>query len=377
VPRKVRELPWLETRDGVYYAFWYDSQRRRTERLSLRTSDPDEAKMRFAAFLTEGSGVYAKPHSGGGLTCGAVLDIYSRKRVEPEDGSRGVVDTERKTYEIAMLKRYFGPLALSEVTIDHCRDYAAQRMDGRLVALTRHGQHPRLAKPATVRKELGTLKAALKVAFKWRKETGLKFEDIPEIELPQVVTKTKALWLSYDELARLRTAAAGSRTGDFIEIAYYTAARAESIETLTWLQVDLDRQRVQLSKTGERETKKHRPIIPIDQKLMPTLKRLYDEKSTEWVLGTPKPIDPGFKWFAHKAGLEWLEASEMRPAGHLSPHVLRHTRASHLLMEGVDLYAVARLLGDTVQTVERVYGHFCPDYMAAALAARKKEVLLE
>ena len=53
-----------------------------------------------------------------------------------------------------------------------------------------------------------------------------------------------------------------------------------------------------------------------------------------------------------------------------NPHILRHTRASHLLQEGVSLFNVAKLLGDTVATVERVYGHFCPDYMAETTRAK-------
>jgi integrase len=39
------------------------------------------------------------------------------------------------------------------------------------------------------------------------------------------------------------------------------------------------------------------------------------------------------------------------------PHILRHTRATHLLQAGVPIYDVAKLLGDTIATVERVYGH--------------------
>ena len=39
-----------------------------------------------------------------------------------------------------------------------------------------------------------------------------------------------------------------------------------------------------------------------------------------------------------------------------------------MLQDGAQMWDVAKLLGDTVETVERVYGHHCPDYMASRSA---------
>jgi integrase len=52
-----------------------------------------------------------------------------------------------------------------------------------------------------------------------------------------------------------------------------------------------------------------------------------------------------------------------------SPHVLRHTAASHMVMAGVPLAEVARMLGDTEETVEKVYGKHSPDYLRRAADA--------
>jgi site-specific recombinase XerC len=43
--------------------------------------------------------------------------------------------------------------------------------------------------------------------------------------------------------------------------------------------------------------------------------------------------------------------------------MLRHSRATHMLMDGEDPYKVAKLLGDTLATAERVYGHYDVDYL--------------
>jgi integrase len=62
-----------------------------------------------------------------------------------------------------------------------------------------------------------------------------------------------------------------------------------------------------------------------------------------------------------------------------SPHVLRHTAATWLVMDSVPLSEVARLLGDSEKTVEKVYGKHAPDYLRRAVGSlnfrSKNEVL--
>ena len=44
-------------------------------------------------------------------------------------------------------------------------------------------------------------------------------------------------------------------------------------------------------------------------------------------------------------------------------HTLRHTFASHLAIKGVDLYRIAKLLGDTFQVAEKRYAHLQPKHL--------------
>jgi integrase len=49
-------------------------------------------------------------------------------------------------------------------------------------------------------------------------------------------------------------------------------------------------------------------------------------------------------------------------------HTLRHTAASWLVMEGVDLYAVGQILGHKTPRMTQRYAHLSPAYMAGAVS---------
>lgn len=350
MPRKRRELPWLQTRNGVFYACWSDSAKGRVQRLSLGTTEAGEARVRFAAFLAQGSSIFQGKTDA--LTCGRALDDYLVEHIRVK-----AADPERAEYAVANLRPHFGAMFVRDVDIPACRAYADARRMGLIGAKS--------GSSSTVRRELGVLTAAIAHAVKWKR---IQRNDVPFIELPPE-SAPKERWLTHDELAKLRAAAqekaaetAGfARVQNFIEIAYYTGSRRHAIETLTWFQVRLDEDRIALSKPGEKATKKRRPVVPIDPLLKPLLERLNAAKKNEYVLGSPTPLIREFKAVCAKAGLN-----------DVTPHTLRHTRATHLLQAGRDPWQVSMLLGDTLQTVVRVYGHHCAGYLKDVLS--KKEV---
>jgi len=347
--RKRRELPWLDTREGTYHAFWYDSASRHTKRLSLRTKHTDEAARRFAAFLVEGGECY-RPTEPVGLTVGRALDDYFEEHVKIK-----VVDQDRIEIAITHLKAFFDTTPMKDVDIPMSRAYVVARKTG-AVAATRRGRKL-TAGDATIRRELSVLVSAAGHAIRWRR---LPASDKPSVELPDKPAG-KERWLSHDEFQRLRAAATG-RTRDFIDVAYDTAGRRRAVEALTIFQVDIERGRINLLKAGERQTKKRKAIVPITVEMKPLYARLVkkakDDK-TEYLLGHGGSVRKGFTAAVRKAGL----------GPDVTPHTLRHTRATHMLQAGKSPWAVAGWLGDTVQTVIDTYGHHCPNYLEEAMRA--------
>ncbi len=299
-------------------------------------------------------GTRSKP---AGLTCNAVFDSYVQEHVRPN-----VVDKRRAEDALSNLRIFFGDLHITAIDIPTCRAYTAGRMVGDICVKTKHGLL-REASAGTVKRELAVLMAACNHAVRWKR---LKRDDLPSLEKPKVL-RSKGLWLFPDELERLR-AAADQKTRDFIDLCYFTGARRRSIESLTWDQVDLERGRINLAKASDPVTRKRKPIVPISTDLQPLFARLRSATpNADYVFGTAGSMWSGFLRARAKAKLKTLCAKDMRPSGSLSPHVLRHSRATHLLQRGVAPKAVADLLGDDVMTVLRVYGHACPDYLEVAL----------
>jgi site-specific recombinase XerD len=54
------------------------------------------------------------------------------------------------------------------------------------------------------------------------------------------------------------------------------------------------------------------------------------------------------------------------PTGQLT-HVLRHTFASHFMMNGGNILVLQRILGHTDIKVTMRYAHFAPDHLAQAM----------
>lgn len=356
MPRPVREVPWLEQREGVYNVRWYEppteeAKRRNpqakgtTKRLGLRTRNPAEAAARYAAFLS--TGYHKTVDTAGQLTIAAALEQYTEEHV--------LVNTaapRRAAAAVTKLVEFFGDAPLASINIPACRSYANAR---RKLGITN----------STIRRELVVLRAAAQHAVDWERH-----ELLPRFELPAEEDDGQEVpWFSQEELSLLRRKLAetidlGSpavkertqRLQDFIDLAYYWGARRNSVEALEVGQVQLDRGVVNLQKKGEQVTKKRRGIVPIFPEQRETLERRLAGAADGFLFGRGYTSYHMFRTLCEQCGLE---------EGRRHPHMLRHSRATHMLMAGEPPYKVAKLLGDTVATVEKVYGHFSPEFLAS------------
>lgn len=205
----------------------------------------------------------------------------------------------------------------------------------------------------TLRREIGVLRAALTWAVREKWISMAPYVDSAPVPPP------RERWLSEEEFDRLLNVEMAPHLRLFILIAYHTAARAGAILDLTWDRVNLDTRRIAYERPERRRSRKRRTTAPINAELLPALQEARHMALSghviEWHGKPVRSIEGGFRIVCDRAGIE-----------ECSPHVLRHTAATHLLMRGVSLSEVARFLGDTEAVVERIYAKHSPDYLRRA-----------
>lgn len=354
--RPKRETPWFGRRgdknNGIFYAFWYNADKRAVDKVSLATSRRDEAEVKFADFLLNSRDIRA-PRSAGELKIARALDDYYEEHVLEKCAAH-----RRQAEAIAHLKEFFGDRPVSAVDIPASVDYANARKAGRIGGGRRCKN--KVGSPSTIRRELNVLVAAVNHARKRKRTTVQPFVELPpEKRLGQ---DDEAPYYTREELKRIFDEASrfdienDTDVEPFIRLLYQTGARRKSIETLTRDQVKMDTRRILLQKPGKKATKKRQPIVPILTSMEPGLKSL--------MAGNAQKLFEQADYYRHyRKVAEAAGIDEDRR----HPHIMRHTRATHLLQDGKSIYDVAKLLGDTIRTVEQVYGHHSAEHLASRL----------
>ena len=155
----------------------------------------------------------------------------------------------------------------------------------------------------------------------------------------------------------------------FLQIARYTGMRFSEVYGLTWNDISLENRQIHINKqlsfrkgviTFEKtKTANSVRILPIP----PILENILIEyKSHELEFEHDLVLNP-YK----KNGVKWQINTYLKRFGdNLSAHNLRHTYATKLLANGLDVKTVSSLLGDTPQMVMKTYVHYNDEMKVAA-----------
>ncbi len=165
-------------------------------------------------------------------------------------------------------------------------------------------------------------------------------------------------YLAIDDIQKIIDAAKespeGSRLYFPILTALYTGMRIEEIYGLEWQDIDFKDSSIIIKRGGAVITKsKKERTVPLPEKLK------------ELLLPIKKDSGRCFDPTNHKHAFpKIIKAAKLQNIGF---HHFRHTYASHLAMNGVDLYTIAQLLGHSDIKVTEQYAHLTKDHKKAAV----------
>jgi site-specific recombinase XerD len=148
------------------------------------------------------------------------------------------------------------------------------------------------------------------------------------------------LILSHDEVNRLLTAAKRLRSRAILTLAYATGLRAAEIVHLKV--EDIDSQRMLVHVRGGKGRKDR--LVMLSPRLLDLLREYWrKDRPRTWLFPGDKPGEP----LTTRAIQHLCESTSRRAklGKHITPHTLRHSFATHLLEDGVDVRTIQALLG--------------------------------
>jgi integrase len=164
------------------------------------------------------------------------------------------------------------------------------------------------------------------------------------------INESEMSYLTIEEIRTLLAECENSRSKDLstvVKICLATGARWSEAEGLKGNQIRAG-QIIYVKTKG----KKNRPV-PITEKLQAELPL---SRKARPLFAT---CYSAFRKALQRAGIE-------TPASQLT-HVLRHTFASHFMMNGGNILVLQRILGHTDIKVTMRYAHFAPDHLSEAM----------
>jgi integrase len=331
------------SRRGSGPRLWFDRQRdswtildgRSRHRTGCGAADLERAEKALRDYIEEKH----RPAEGPNPLIADVIAAYAEGHV------KDLVSGKSISYDLEKLTRWWGTKLVTDISATSIRGYLAHRN----------------AKVAA-RRELAFLSAAIS---HWKVNYAPTMAT-PKIKLPSP-PPARQDFMTRDQAARfLWKARRTPHLARFFLIGWYTGSRRSVITGLKWTMIDLDNGIMKRKERNAAQTKKRSPPVKLGNRILGHLRRWRrndDKHSTYVVSFRGRQIQrPVSSWdrIRDLAGLPQ----------YIVPHILRHSRATHLLKAGVPVWEAANALGMSVEMMVKVYGHHSPDWQKSAANVR-------
>lgn len=229
----------------------------------------------------------------------------------------------------------------NDVTPDTITDYLGERYEERVAT-------------ATAAREL----ISLRMFYRFGVEEGQLKTDVPKLVESPKLAKVLPHVLTEEEVSRLLAAPdkdtpSGLRDAAMLELLYATGLRVSELVKLKKGEMDLDEGYLQVTGKGNKTR-----IVPIGKVACEAVKKYLATRTEEprrkeaFLTRLGKPMTRINFWMRIK---KYAQEADIQKD--ISPHVLRHSFATHLIIHGADLRVVQEMLGHSSVVTTEKYTH--------------------
>ncbi len=243
------------------------------------------------------------------------------------------------------LGKQYGELILKDVTLSFIRSWLADLKEKKLTS-------------KSINRKISTLRSFFKYHLK---RGAITVMPTVNIIAPKISKRLPVFLKEADTKQLLETLNASTEDWKtlnarmLISLFYATGMRLSELINLKEKQLDPARSQLRVLGKGNKER-----IIPVSKELFVEIRKYQDlkrktfEKKEEVLLvtGRGRRLYPKYAWLLVNKYLGQSSTLDKK-----SPHVLRHTFATHLMNNGADLNAVKELLGHASLAATQVYTH--------------------
>ena len=206
----------------------------------------------------------------------------------------------------------------------------------------------------TVNKQLRTIKSIISKAVEWELLPENPFKKVKLLKQPE----GKLRFLTKEEIKQFLDSIDREDVKLYVIVALNTGLRLSELVNLEWKDVDFKFRLLRVTNKENFTTKNYRNrTIPLNDAAYKAFKKL-------------KELNPGKPVVVNRHHLSRLISRYAKKAGlpDVTCHTLRHTFASHLAMNGVDLVTLKKLMGHSTITTTLIYAKITEEHKMKALS---------
>jgi integrase/recombinase XerC len=212
--------------------------------------------------------------------------------------------------------------------------------------------------PTSINRKLSSLKSYFKYLQKGgvvSQNPATKILNVKTAKRLPVSIEQKPLYSVINSNSKEDSKWENVRNALIIEVFYATGIRLSELINLKYCNINSSNHSVKV--LGKRNKER---IIPISADLLNKIENFKQKTLNElgfitenvFCLKTGKPLYPNLVYTIVKRNLSFVTTQNKK-----SPHVLRHSFATHLLNNGADLNAIKELLGHSSLAATQIYTH--------------------